>query len=232
MQVKETKNYEMFNQVQGNRTKNQLHLNRLKESMEEYLLVSPIIVNQEYEVIDGQHRLHVSKELGLPVRYIQVDGYGLDEVHRYNQNSKNWKIEEFVDGYASMGYKDYQYLQQFSHDKLIGISIATSLLTTNNGRQYQKIKDGTWKITNKEKGNVVADWIAITKQYYDGSGRKTFALALSQLYDNENFEFSHFISKMNLQPNSIVHCANVGQYIALIESIYNYHSRNKVNLRF
>ena len=103
LQVKETKNYDMFSSINGNRPKNQLHLKRLKKSMEEELLVSPIIVNEKYEVIDGQHRLQISEELRLSVRYIVCDGYGLDQVHRLNQNSKNWQLIEFIKGYADMG---------------------------------------------------------------------------------------------------------------------------------
>ena len=60
MQVKETKNYSMFTTIGGNRPLNELHLNRLKKSMEEELLISPIIVNEKHEVIDGQHRLRIS----------------------------------------------------------------------------------------------------------------------------------------------------------------------------
>ena len=44
--------------------------------MTEKLLMCPIIVNENYEIIDGQHRYSASKELGLPIRYIVGEGYG------------------------------------------------------------------------------------------------------------------------------------------------------------
>ena len=232
MQVKESRNYEMFRSIDGNRPMNTLHLNRLKKSMEQDYLVSPIIVNEKFQIIDGQHRVKIASDLGLPIRYIQIDGYGLDEVHRLNQNSKNWTNQEFVDGYAGMGYKDYQYLLDFVSDHDVTLTIAISLLSSNNGDQYMKIKNGTWKVINKERGNTIAEWIQILKPYYDGTARKTFVLALQQLYENRDFEFSQLISKVTLQPMALVHCVNSNQYLSLIESIYNYHSRNKVNLRF
>ena len=52
------------------------------------------------------------------------------------------------------------------------------------------------------------------------------------LSKNKNFEFTEFIIKLNAQPTSLVDCTTTGHYITLIEEIYNYRRRDKVNLRF
>jgi len=232
MQVKETKNYEMFSTIDGNRPKNQLHLIRLKKSMEEQLLVSPIIVNEKYQVIDGQHRLQVSSELNLPVRYIVCNGYGLNEVHRLNQNSKNWATIEFVQGYADMGLKEYQYLLDFSERHNFTITQSVTLLANNGGDRLKQIQKGKWVATYKERGETVANWINILKQMHQGHPQKGFFQAMIHLYNNDNFDFSKLVSKLNLQPTALVPCVNKPQYLDLIESIYNYKSREKLNLRY
>lgn len=232
MQVKETKNYSMFSTIEGNRPKNVLHLNRLRKSMEEELLISPIIVNENHQVIDGQHRLHVSKELKLPLRYIVAQGYGLSEVHRLNQNSKNWTMGEFIDGYADMGYKEYIYLRDFLDRTELNITSALALLTNDSASHTKAVRLGTWKSVHKERADTIADWVNIIKQYYDSANRQGFVRALILLYNNENFQFSQLISKIALQPSALVNCVNSSQYLTLIEDIYNYRSRNKVNLRF
>jgi len=232
MQVKETKNYSMFTNIGGNRPLNELHLNRLKKSMQEELLISPIIVNEKHEVIDGQHRLRISSELKLPLRYIVAEGYGLNEVHRLNQNSKNWTMTEFIDGYADMGIKEYIYLKDFLDRTDLNISSALALLSSDTGKNINDIKNGTWKAVHQERAETIADWVNIIKQYHNGATRQVFVRALIKLYNNENFEFSHLIGKIALQPTSLVPCVNTEQYLTLLEDIYNYRNRNKVSLRF
>jgi hypothetical protein len=232
MQVKETKNYEMFSTIGGNRPKNQLHLSRLKKSMEEQLLISPIIVNEKYQVIDGQHRLQVSSELNLPVRYIVCDGYGLSEVHRLNENSKNWSMRDFIDGYAELGNKEYIYLLDFMERNDIGLSASLALLSNDSGHKAKSVKNGTFKVEYKKRGDIVADWVNIIKNYNDRALTQIFVRALVKLYNNSEFEFSQLISKIAQQPTALVPCVNVEQYLTLLEDIYNYRSRNKVNLRY
>lgn len=41
----------------------------LKQSIKEWDLLMPIIVNQDNVVLDGYHRLKACKELGIPITY-------------------------------------------------------------------------------------------------------------------------------------------------------------------
>jgi ParB-like chromosome segregation protein Spo0J len=79
-QVNQTNDYEMFKTLDGNRTVNKLHVSRLKESFKTAYLLSPILINQQNQIIDGQHRFEAAKILGLPVNYIICNDYGLKEV--------------------------------------------------------------------------------------------------------------------------------------------------------
>jgi hypothetical protein len=49
---------------------------------------------------------------------------------------------------------------------------------------------------------------------------------------NENFEFAEFITKLKQQPTTLQDCTSITQYKVLIEEIYNYRRREKVNLRY
>jgi hypothetical protein len=99
-QIYVTKDYDKFEPINGNRSLNQLHINRLKQSIKEEYLETHIIVNANYEIIDGQHRFTVIKELGLPLHYQVIHDYGLNEVHRYNQLVKAWGFMDYIKGYA------------------------------------------------------------------------------------------------------------------------------------
>ena len=52
------------------------------------------------------------------------------------------------------------------------------------------------------------------------------------LFNNPNFIFSDFLQKLKIQPTALQDCNNQTSYLSLIEEIYNYKSRNKVNLRY
>ena len=52
------------------------------------------------------------------------------------------------------------------------------------------------------------------------------------LFKNPNFEFTEFLQKLKIQPTALQDCTNVTNYKVLIEEIYNYRRREKVNLRY
>lgn len=114
MKVETTTTYQAFKPIDGNRYVNQLHLKRLKKSMQENYLYTIIVVNERMEIIDGQHRFECAKELNLPLNYVVCKGYGLNEVHTLNQNSKVWSSEDYLDGYCKLGYQDYILLESLS----------------------------------------------------------------------------------------------------------------------
>jgi hypothetical protein len=74
--------------------------------------------------------------------------------------------------------------------------------------------------------------ILLIEPYYIGAKRRSFIYAMLQLFKNPNFEFTEFLQKLKCQPTALVDCANTTQYVSLIEEIYNYRRREKVNLRY
>ena len=230
LQVKETKNYELFSSINGNRPKNQLHLKRLKKSMEEELLVSPIIVNEKYEVIDGQHRLQISEELRLPVRYIVCEGYGLEQVHRLNQNSKNWQLIEFIKGYSDMGNKEYIKFLDFLNTYNFGVTSSMDLLGGHSGKTSNAIKEGSLVIKDYKNGCLLAEYITEMGKYFEFYAEQSFVKAIVRVSKKEGFCLDTFLSKMQLKP--LQKRTDINAYVEQIEEVYNYENRNKLNLRY
>lgn len=232
-QVHTTTDYFLFKPIGGNRNKNLLHINRLKKSMAENYLFTVIIVNEKLEIIDGQHRFDVIQELGLPLHYIICKGYGLNEVHILNANSRNWGKDDYLEGYCNLGYKDYIVYRDFKEKYDIGHDQCELLLTgAFKGPRSSNFYNGEFKVTKLSEGTKMIEQILLIEPYYLGAKRKTFITAMVSLFNNQNFEFTEFIQKLKLQPTALVDCINVAQYKSLIEDIYNYKRREKVNLRF
>lgn len=235
-QVHTTQDYSMFKSIDGNRNKNLLHLNRLKKSMEENYLFTVIIVNEKYEIIDGQHRFQVIKELGLPLHYLVCKGYGLREVHILNQNSKTWNSDDYMEGYCRLGYKDYLIYKEFKNKYKIGhlecLSLLSGMDSSRNTWDVHNFYEGAFKIKSLEDAEITMEKILQIEPYYKNIRRRSFVLAMMGLFKNSNFEFTEFLQKLKLQPMALQDCNSVTSYKILIEEIYNYRRREKVNLRY
>ncbi len=231
--VHTTTDYTLFKPIEGNRNKNLLHLNRLKKSMADTYLFTVIIVNEKHEIIDGQHRFDVISELGLPLNYIVCKGYGLNEVHILNQNSKTWTSDDYMEGYCKLGYQDYIQYRTFKNTYGIGHYECMWLL---NGVQLSKPTEvfyqGLFKVNNYVEAESLIEKIMLVEPYYADWRRRSFILAMLQLLKNPNFEFTEFLQKLKLQPTAMVDCSTTNQYVSLIEEIYNYRRRDKINLRY
>lgn len=232
-QVHTTTDYFLFKPIDGNRNKNLLHINRLKKSMAQNYLFTVIIVNEKYEIIDGQHRFDVIQELKLPLNYIICKGYGLNEVHILNANSKTWNSDDYLEGYCNLGYEDYLIYKEFKNKYQFGHNECMRLLTGHlHGSSVKEFHEGKLKINNYKEAKKYADLILLIKPYFSEYKRRSFINAMITLFKNDNFEFSEFLQKLKIQPTALNVCNDVEQYITLIEEIYNYKRRIKVNLRF
>lgn len=248
-QVLMTNDYSMFAQIEGNRVVNKLHVERLKTSFQKNYLMSPIIVNQNYEIIDGQHRFNAAKVLGLPINFIVINGYGLREVQTLNTNMKNWKKEDYLHAYCDLGYEEYLKMRQFMCDfPDFGIAVSEQILTNSvggvNNRGYaakidgkeagrlRNFQEGEFRVAVLDLAYENAEKIMMIKQYYDGFNRSVFVASMIGMFKHENYNHSQFIQKLKNNPSALSHCSNVTQYKILIEEIYNFRSREKVSLRF
>lgn len=248
--VYKTNDLTIFKEIGGNRVPNPQHVKRLCSSIKENgMLCNPILVNEKMQVIDGQHRLLASKEANSSVYYIILNGYSLKEVHTLNLNQKNWTKKDFMDGYANMGIQSYIKLNEFvnnnedynftdcvsfcSNKSGADNSVSNKSRLVNPSLSKQEVfEEGTWKGKDFKLAQEWAEKIRLIKPYYFGYNKSTFVKTMITLFKNEDFDYSEFMHKVRLQPKALVDCANVEQQKFLIEEIYNYRSRNKVNLRY
>ncbi len=227
-----TTDYHLFKQMEGNRKLNKLHLKRLEKSMSEKYLFSVIIVNENLEIVDGNHRFEVIRKLGLKMNYIICAGYGLNEVHIFNQNAKTWNSDDYMDGYCDLGLHDYIVYRQFKKRYNIGHSESIALLSGVHSQYVSAFYSGEFKVKDYADACYKMDCIEAVGKYYAGNKRRSFIFAMMTLLKNQNFSIKEFMSKLAIQPTALVDCVSTSAYISLIEDIYNYRRREKVNLRY
>lgn len=237
MEVYVTKDYSKFKHIKGNRNVVKPHLKRLKASMEKKYLFSPILINEKHEIIDGQHRFEVCKELGLPLYYLIKRGYSLDEVQVLNSNLKNWSSDDYMNGYIELGIEDYSLYKLFREESGFDHNSCLFMLTgkdsTADGALNQDFKNGDFRVSNYKNAIQCAEKLKMVARFYSGYTRRSFVMAMLKCFKNKNYNHSVFMSKITYQSTKLVDCTSTKEYLTLIEEIYNFKSRDKrVNLRF
>jgi len=238
LEIQKTFDYSKFKTLNGNREINPSNKKRLLKSFSENYLISPISVNDKLEIIDGQHRFECAKELGLPVYYFTINDYGISEVQTLNANQKNWILDDYVNGFISVGKTDYLVYKEFRAKYKLPTAQTVSILDgmndggLNGTTVINRFRSGEFKVKNINDSTIMAEQISSLKNYYDGYSRKAFVCAMITLLKNKNFKFDVFINKLKSNPIQLTHCTNTTNYVDLIEHIYNYRNRNKISLKY
>ncbi len=146
-----TKNYKLFNLVTFNRKLNHSLVKNLVDSITKYGYFDgkPIIVDKDFNIIDGQHRFEACKEMKLPIYYTITNIDPQEAMIALNANQIAWKMIDYVRSWADSGVKCYKDLVAF--DKAHSFGITNSVLiyfdSSSDKTGFQKIKDGqTFKI--------------------------------------------------------------------------------------
>jgi hypothetical protein len=235
-QVYQTQDYSAFKLLVGNRDLNKEHLSRLKKSMETKYLLAPIVVNDKFEIIDGQHRFESAKELSLPINFIIAQGYSLNEVQQLNTNTSNWHSADFLKAYCDEGRVEYlrfkEYRDAFSDLSLESLLVVLFENIDNQGKfsSTQIFKSGDLKIESYETAYKICSELKDYKTYFKYYSNRLFVYTFLFLRTKQNYNHNRMIQKLKLQPNRLSRCATRSQYLLLLEEIYNYKSQNKVSL--
>lgn len=167
-----TRDYDLFKPIKGNRLVNPKRKAELIKSITlNGWLCNPIIVNEKYEIIDGQGRFEALREMELPIEFVIQEGVGIAEVVALNVNAKNWTIENYIDCYADLGKRDYITLRQTMDmymDKeecmsLNGIMTTMNIIDKRSAQPGSNvpIKNGTYFLTEEtaETSLYILQWL-------------------------------------------------------------------------
>lgn len=225
-----TTDYKQFKFLIENRQTARNHINKLKDAIQrnpEILEVQPILVNEEMEIIDGQHRFTAASELGLPIHYTVVKGIGIDTARDMNVMQRKWGIEDYAYSYAKAGNVHYKAFNKYARENP-GIS-KTIIMVVLGGRESDSMnsdfKHGKFIIKREQDD---ADWVfeQLNKIREITSGEiplsKAFVSALLQCLDNEEFQFDEFLRNLRSKPEMFHRTAVVRDALRMIEDIYNF----------
>lgn len=233
--IKKTTNYAQFMYMGGNRTVDVKHVLQLQAQMErnrEIFASQPILVNENWYIVDGQHRYEAAKALGLPICYIRQKGVDLGDARQLNIAQKRWSMKDFAQSYADSGRSDYIELLRINHNypKIPLSTVADYLaVAAPGGTSSDKFRRGEFQIANKEDGITALDLLAKISDIVGRPAGGAFASALWQVIYHDDFDEQTFIRKLKENPEALILATSVRACLRSIEDVYNRH--NKVAIR-
>lgn len=224
--IMKTNNYDLFKMVKGNRRVNQANYSKIIKSMKEEQLIIPIVVNEKYEIIDGQHRFLASKDLGKPVYYFVVNGYGIDQVKRANIASSNWKKEDYLEMFISEGNTAYIEFEAIRERYDMSTSNLLKIFSIVQDKQLARVgyefEDGLFALEGKEK---VLNFLTSLEDFNFFKFYKStnFVTAFIKLYFRPEYEHDKMKAKLTNYKSTLEKRTTSDEYLVLLcNRIYSF----------
>tara|TARA_R110000824_G_scaffold147021_2_gene316335 strand:+ start:426 stop:1157 length:732 start_codon:yes stop_codon:yes gene_type:complete len=230
-----TKDYHKFSFLKGNRAINIRHLNNLITSIKEKDLKMPIIVNEELGVLDGQHRLKAYQTLNLSMSYIIKKDFNLKDIRQINSVQKSWTPLIYMKSFKDLGVESYVYLEWFYRTYKFGIAECCQMLTNGTAPSSTtriNFNLGKFKITNLEKGKLMAQRLNKTGEYFAHYRKRTFVTAMIFAFKQKEFQWTRFEQKLENFSSILKNQGSRHDFLVNIEKLYNHKTSLDKRIRF
>lgn len=231
----DTLDYDIFKFREDNRELDPNHVERVKFSLMKFndLHLNPITVNDDMEVVNGQHRLAAAKALGLRVYYLVDHDYDPEKMIVLNTVQKNWVMEDYLNYWISHGRTDYQNLKDFVDDIGFPLAVMITWLAHHGGTNYKDFRTGNFKFEVKE--NVLVS-IFMAKKLFDKMKERNykpikiykqhqFHVAMRKFFLNPLVDVGRFFDRFEAIPFQIRYTFSWSDYLDQFIEIYNYDMR-------
>lgn len=233
MVIQSTQDYTLFKRIKGNRAVNKPHVSRLLEAIKgtpEAIRYNPIVINEKYEVIDGQHRLDAIQQLTLPVYYIKEDGLTLENVQSLNAMSKPWSPMDYARSFAELGNENYITYIAFKERFKLNHDILMRYLALDNPVTGTSFKAGMFKVMDVKLSEYYCQELLDIGQYYERYNIRSFALGLLSVMQSSEYDTKRMMHQMKKYGDQFQEQSLPNDYSRELERIYNFKRRDNIRL--
>lgn len=217
-----TEDANIFKFLKHNRPVVQSHVARLAQSMQDkphLFPARPILVNENMEVIDGQHRLKGATFNKQTIYYMVVDGLTIEDARLLNALQRTWSLLDYAYSYASSGETVYvDFIKTYEAHELPP-SVVMEYMTGAQSRQRYMFRIGEFEPIEKklylERMSNLSDLQDHTKEW----ASYKFGMAFDTVQKTEGYDHQRMLKKLN--GVKIEGKADRVDYIRELERIYN-----------
>ena len=224
------KNLTKFSLLDNNRNINKNHVNMLVVSIRKKGQLMPIVVNEEKEVIEGQHRLKACEELGIPVAYIIMAQTTSKDISMINNSQKSWHTNDYLKHFSHSSHNNNAPYKKFSEFKeLYPLSFTLCLMLLcglkhmSGAPEHQAFKAGKFKIEDwnaacKNAGHL----IELKGKAPNLVGMQKFCVAFLKISRLDKFSFKIYLKQVDKYQSKFIRCHNVEDWISTSIYVYNF----------
>lgn len=221
--IYKTLDYSIFKYYDLNRKVSTRHKNDLKKSLTKINLLKykPVIVDNNYYVVDGQHRIAAAKELGIEVYYVVLpkEISGCDAMVLFNQKQVEWKVTDFLKYHAGVKGDGYEGLLKFISENNLPLCYVREFYS-DKMLTSKDIRDGSICIEQSEISQRCADFLKSPECKMAKLTSSCFIRAIAKAHKIYTEKQLEKIKKnlIYLEPK-----ANTNQYLVAFEKIVKRH---------
>ena len=237
-----TTNYDIFVFTDWNREISNARVVKMVESITKVgWLPQPVLVNEKFEVIDGQSRVKALQALGMPVEFCIREGIGRTECQMLNLFQKNWTTKNYIDSYASEGNENYVWLREMMvRYKILTASIIQAIAVGKgceiSGASAAIIQEGELTLNSVEKAEAEKTMFYLSRfsetAEHLGGRKDKFYSAVIFLYRLDGIDKERLCLVVNnARYDGMVCAGTVEGWLQQFEILYNrkLHKPNQVD---
>lgn len=235
MEILCTKDYDMFKQCLDQRELTPETLAKVSKSMKRmgFKASKPIIVNSNMEVMDGQHRLRVARNLGLSVYYVIDDSVTMDEVRILASAQAKWSMDDYVSSHIRQGREDFKRLLDLKELSGLSWRSLTDSCFYDSAAWRDEIHTGKFNLSAIKEAEIV-EFISkfeIFKPLCKHWQLRAFCVAASQMFAHPDYNHKKMLARLEWRSPMLIRCSLVSEYLQVFQNIYNYkvEEQNRVD---
>ncbi len=221
-------NYSNFKFLEANRDIKERHVNNLVTSIKKEGQIYPILVNNRFEVIEGQHRVEACKILQIPIMFLKNDKATIKHVRIVNNCQEGWKFYDFLKSFSHHSHPNHEiyqkiglFVKEFSFQPRICLILLVG--GVDNGTKINEFKFGTFTIEDEEKSRRLAKQLLKIKTFApDLVANKKFCLAWFRVQKIEKFKVESAYDQIRKYRSKLEGCLNQEDWIEGLLEAYSY----------
>jgi len=247
-EVMYSSDYDKFYILEQNRVVNDNHVSELVVSIQNSGQLTPIIINEKFEIIDGQHRFDACKILKIPVMYLISYKTSIKEVILMNNTQKSWKLPDYLRSFSHNdwhNHETYQKVDKFMREHDLKLTTCIVLLSEGTGsggstgtalagQGLMSFRKGTYKIGNLARAQAIAKILSEIKAFApDLVGSDRFCRSYCKLSLETKWDHNSAVYQIKKYRRKYDGASSKEEALQGLLTVYNYNQlkSKKISIR-
>ena len=222
-----TRDYSIFKYFDRNRIVSKTNVEKLRQDMLIHGQKDEVIVNERWQVIDGQHRIAALEKDKKVVNFRVKPGANMQDVIAANNTGTKWNIPAWIRNFSHPEHKNhrvYVIYSEFKNKHKLCDGVCQLLLSEDFHDYGRKaFKDGTFKVKNlgraEENAQALAELVAVDKMF----NSVRCALGVLKIHKLPHFKLSILKTQVEKYSNKITHRVTHNDWVDGLIKVYNFN---------